>query len=258
MPPEARIRIGDCDIQLVGTIAGFVADAERVKVAFETLRPERVALGVPPEDLDTLRTLATHEHPAALIGPNEQKPGKRGLHSPGAGAAGIEAMLRPASAPLQETDAPPNVVEGLDALSARFLELLAVHGAVRLPSPDLEAAWKCAAGAGVAVEALDLDDDTHAAYYARQVGFFGLVRRQRIEAKLLKETVTAAEPYALAAQWDARVNAPRALARVEEERERHMALRVREVAARCHRLLAVVPAARFAGVLGRLGAGPQT
>ncbi|MEA3190468.1 MAG: hypothetical protein QOD77_1050 [Thermoplasmata archaeon] len=58
-PPEAHVRLGSCDILLVGTIAGFAPDAARVQAAFASHRPDRVALGVPPEDLEAVRRLAT-------------------------------------------------------------------------------------------------------------------------------------------------------------------------------------------------------
>jgi pheromone shutdown protein TraB len=64
--------------------------------------------------------------------------------------------------------------------------------------------------------------------------------------------VPGRDAYEVAAAWDAIVNAPRALARVEAERERHMAGRVREEAASRARLLAVLPAARFPGVMAHL------
>lgn len=58
-PPEARLRLGACDVLLVGTIAGYAPDAARVRAAFESHRPDRVALGIPPEDLEAIRRLAT-------------------------------------------------------------------------------------------------------------------------------------------------------------------------------------------------------
>jgi hypothetical protein len=62
MEREARLRVGGCDVLLLGTIAGFAPDEERVRAAFAAHHPAVVGLGVPAEDLPTLRLLA--EEPA--------------------------------------------------------------------------------------------------------------------------------------------------------------------------------------------------
>jgi hypothetical protein len=56
--PQARIRVGEADVLLLGTVAGFVPDGERVRQAYEAFRPRVVALGVPPEDLTALDAIA--------------------------------------------------------------------------------------------------------------------------------------------------------------------------------------------------------
>jgi hypothetical protein len=72
--PETRLRLGGCDLLVMGTIAGFVPDADRVRAAFAAHRPDRIALGVPPEDLDALRVLAEHpERHAELPGLDEME-----------------------------------------------------------------------------------------------------------------------------------------------------------------------------------------
>ena len=59
--PQARLRIGGCDLLALGTIPGFGPDGERVEQAFQAFLPDCVALGVPPEDLGVLEALATAE-----------------------------------------------------------------------------------------------------------------------------------------------------------------------------------------------------
>lgn len=61
--PQARLRVAGHDVLLLGTIAGFVPDAERVRQAYEAFRPQLVALGVPPEDLPGLDALAAAARP---------------------------------------------------------------------------------------------------------------------------------------------------------------------------------------------------
>jgi hypothetical protein len=56
--PQARLRLGRCDLLVVGTVPGFAPDGARVEQAFRAFLPDAVALGVPPEDVQTLEELA--------------------------------------------------------------------------------------------------------------------------------------------------------------------------------------------------------
>ncbi|HUR62243.1 MAG TPA: hypothetical protein VM286_07775 [Candidatus Thermoplasmatota archaeon] len=60
MQAEARVRVGPCEVLLLGTIAGFVPDADRVRAALAGHKPDVLGLGVPADDLPTLRLLAEH------------------------------------------------------------------------------------------------------------------------------------------------------------------------------------------------------
>jgi hypothetical protein len=208
--PEARLRVGSCDILLLGTIAGFAPDAERVRAAFAAHRPDRVGLGVPAEDLPTLRLLAAEPHRAAEL-------------------------------------------PDLDEVEAHFQGLLARFGPTRVPSPDLEAAERCAAAAGVPIEALDLDDLAHSASYTQAMKVRHLMRATSRRKKALKNGFAdAQDPYDLAARWDAAL-AVKPMRALEREREAHMAARLRELAGQSRNLLAIVPAARLAGIVQALG-----
>jgi hypothetical protein len=66
--PQTRIRLGRCDVLLLGTIPGFVPDGARVSQAFDAFHPDAVALGVPPEDLPALDSIAEHGPPEDLPG----------------------------------------------------------------------------------------------------------------------------------------------------------------------------------------------
>lgn len=57
-PVDTRIDVDGTPIILLGTIAGFVPDGRRVQDAFERHNPAVLALGIPPEDLEGLHTLA--------------------------------------------------------------------------------------------------------------------------------------------------------------------------------------------------------
>ncbi|MGB0652747.1 MAG: hypothetical protein ACPGQL_06055 [Thermoplasmatota archaeon] len=209
--PVHRGRIGSCDLLLLGTIAGFEPDADRVKEAFEGHDPEAVALGVPPEDLEGLETLAAPD-------------------------ADLKELL---PEPAREDE--------------RLFSLLERWGPSRIPSPDLEVAYAAATGAEVPLVALDMDDNTHSTLYIKTVGFRTVVRSGRINKKLLKQEFTeATDAWDLVRRWDAFQNKLKQLATVEAAREAHMAQRLVEEAKERSRLLAIVPAARFDGVVAAL------
>ncbi|MEK6976025.1 MAG: hypothetical protein AABY18_06755 [Candidatus Thermoplasmatota archaeon] len=67
--PQARLDVAGNPVLLLGTIAGFVPDGERVRQAYEAFHPRVVALGVPPEDLATLDTLASASAAPAELPP---------------------------------------------------------------------------------------------------------------------------------------------------------------------------------------------
>lgn len=146
--------------------------------------------------------------------------------------------------------APPELPE-LDDATQKLLALLAPFGDTRIPSPDLEAAYALARRDGVPVVALDLDDAQHAATYTRLVKFHHVVQSNSIKSRLTKRGVEGRDPYDIAAAWDAQWIRPKGLARVEQERERHMAERLREAAGKGS-VLAVLPSVRLAGVVEAL------
>lgn len=138
-------------------------------------------------------------------------------------------------------------VEGPEAL---FLEELARFGDVLVaPSPDLAAAER----SGLALHAVDLDDHAHTELYTASVKVRHLVQRASARTKATKmDWSTVADRFALAQQWDAILSKPKPIKAIEVAREVHMAERIEDLARDHGRLLAVVPAARFEGVVSRL------
>lgn len=67
--PRFDTTLAGCRVMVLGTIAGFVPDAERVRAAIAATRPEVLALGVPKEDVTTLGHLAT-QGAAELVDPD--------------------------------------------------------------------------------------------------------------------------------------------------------------------------------------------
>lgn len=61
--PVARLTLEGCDVLVLGTIAGYVPDAQRVNDAVRQHQPQAIALGVPQEDLAALDLLAGSQVP---------------------------------------------------------------------------------------------------------------------------------------------------------------------------------------------------
>lgn len=180
----------------------------------------------------------------------------------------VRAALTAEDADVVALGIPPEDLEGLHALqedpdielpgpdpqSERLFEHLGRFGGTRVPSPDLQAAFDWARANDVPLEALDLDDEAHSHLYIRTVGFRHAVRSGFILKKILKEEFPQDDPHDLARAWDAYQNRLKPLKAVEAAREAHMAKRLRAVCVGHQRVLAVLPVARFDGVLERLGA----
>lgn len=159
----------------------------------------------------------------------------------------LEALHALRQDPGRREDLPP-----LDDVDARFVEVLERFGAVQVvPSPDLEAAF----AAERPLHAIDLDDAAHTDLYTRRMKVRHLVQRSSVHRKLLKRDFAAAEDaWDLARRWDRGLAKVKPLGAIESDREAHMAWQAKALAERYPRLLVVVPAARFDGVLSRLDA----
>jgi hypothetical protein len=209
--PEAQVRVGPCDVLVLGTIPGFVPEAARVSDAFARFRPDRLALGVPDEDL-----------------------------------AGLEALA-------SDPEAYKEMVPPDDA-TGRRLELLKRFGEIRIPSPDLQEAFRLGKAHGIPIDAIDLDDHAYAQQYTQRVKFWHVLQSNARAKKVLKiDFPGARDAYELELAWDRGINGREPYAGLEAEREKTMARRLRETASGCQRLLAIVPAARHAGVVRSLG-----
>lgn len=65
MRTEGVVKVAGREVHLLGTVRGLASEAQRVEAAMARVRPQVVALGVGPEDLEGLRKLQggeTYEH----------------------------------------------------------------------------------------------------------------------------------------------------------------------------------------------------
>ncbi len=229
---------------ILGTIPGFVPDGEAVTAALDALRPNVVALGVPPEDLAGLQALAEADDPGSLMPDPVDVPDLPG----GAGAPGLEAILGGGGAD-EEKDR-DDVFSGLDPLQHHLLRLLQRFGDVALPSPDLDAAYRWALDNDARIEALDMDDDAHTDVYVAANKFWDVIKNNRMQKRLMAmEFKDANDAHELVRRFDAEQMRLKALRTVEEAKEAHMAKRLAGLQGQA---VAVVPLARLDGVAAAL------
>ena len=133
-----------------------------------------------------------------------------------------------------------------------FFDCLATFGEVRVPPPDLIAAFVLSQEHGVPLEPLDMDDDVYAQLFTESVSLLGLLRGSRKSRRARKRGFAADSPETFVMEWDNHVNSTKQFREVERKRECHMADRLFELTQRYHRILAVIPYPRYDGVVSRL------
>lgn len=69
--PQTTIRIDGCDVVLLGTIPGYVPDADRVRAAIQDHQPDAIAVGIPPEDLEALAAIMDDPDVVADLEPDD-------------------------------------------------------------------------------------------------------------------------------------------------------------------------------------------
>ncbi len=185
---------------------------------------------------------------------------------------GLERERRPVREAIME--ARPDVValpvsaEGLRGLRAiwkgrrpqiflsHYEEIYAVklarYGKVSVPPPSFTEAYAAAAGEGIPVKAIDLDEEGFSDAFVQSISSANLIyhslrwrwlRRRRFDQP-------TARKFALA--WDRAVTSLRGFRNLEDRREEHMARELRRLCARHRKVLAVVELERMEGILRRL------
>ncbi len=121
-----------------------------------------------------------------------------------------------------------------------------------MPPPCFTQAARIAAARGIRLEALDLSEEDYTDAYTRNVTTMELLLQGRMENRLLKKRFRVSTPQQFALAWDAEVNRTAGFARLQRERETHMAARIRELANARDRVFAVIEVDRVKGVLAAL------
>lgn len=122
------------------------------------------------------------------------------------------------------------------------------------PAPCFTEAIRRADASRARLEGVDMDEAAYTDAYTSYVSAMELIFQSRAERRLARKRFHARTPKEFVLEWDAEVNRRVGFARLQREREAHMARRLREVAASARAVLAVIEVERSEGVLAALRA----
>ncbi len=122
-----------------------------------------------------------------------------------------------------------------------------------MPPPCFTRAVREAVARHVRLEAVDMDEEAYADAYTACVSTVEIILQGRLESRLLKKRFHVSTPEDFAIAWDREINRTAGFARLQKERERFIAARLRGFAQGTARVLAVVEVERVNGVLAELG-----
>ena len=231
-------------VVVLGSVRGLVKEAAEVRERFEGLRPEAVALSIGGRELDEVRE--TLKEKGDLPG------------APGNRAKPASARHGPSGLPDEKLEGPPGEGDfedfGLFVSTSDliFLRHLSKWGEVEMPPPSYQEAVRLAHAGGTPVEAVDFDDDAYTDLFLDEVSAFALVRQGRRLRKLARRKFASTEPAGFAREWDGLLTKVKGYGAVERAREEKVAAGILAAARGRERLLAIVEAERFDGVVAAL------
>lgn len=199
-----EVRLGEASVAILPVVRGLPSEGEAAAEAITSGHPDRVALSVSPEELETLRTYRGGNLEAGTV---EEE----------AYVAGLSAWEEPV-----------------------------------LPPPCFTRAVTVAVARKIPLEAVDMTEEAYTDAYTTWVSTLELLLQGRMESRLLKKRFRVSTPQEFAIAWDAEVNRTVGFTRLQREREKFMASRLREIAEDGRRVLAVIEVERVKGVLAAL------
>lgn len=131
---------------------------------------------------------------------------------------------------------------------------LSEWGEVRKPPPCYVEAIRAAKARGLALRALDFNDEDYTEKYVTLVTAWDLLGHTRLEKKIRSHGFEATTPEEFVLEFDRLVNDPEGYVALEQARERHIAARIAKLTRKHRSLLAVVEYERALGVQAVLAA----
>lgn len=121
-----------------------------------------------------------------------------------------------------------------------------------MPPPCFTRAVNLATARQIPLDAVDMSEEEYTDAYTTWVSTMELLLQGRMEARLLRKRFRVSSPQEFAVAWDAEVNRTVGFTRLQREREKFMASRLRQIAKTGPRVLAVIEVERVKGVLAAL------
>jgi len=129
---------------------------------------------------------------------------------------------------------------------------LARYGKVCVPPPSFTEAYSVAAGEGIPIRAIDLDETRFSDAFVQSISTSNLIYHS-LRWRWLKRKrfdLPTAREFSLA--WDRAINSLKGFRNLENKREEHMARELGRLCARHRKVLAIIELERMEGILARL------
>jgi hypothetical protein len=131
---------------------------------------------------------------------------------------------------------------------------LARYGKVSVPPPSFTEAYAAAAGEGIPVKAIDLDEEGFSDAFVQSISTANLVYHSLRWRWLRRKRFNQATARDFALAWDRAITSLKGFRNLELRREEHMAGALGRLCARHRKVFAVLELERMEGVLARLSA----
>lgn len=133
-----------------------------------------------------------------------------------------------------------------------YMEGLQKFGDVRKPPPCYSECIAVARRLRVPCMAVDMNEYLYTEAYCNFVSVVDVMKQTRDSRALPRKKFKAQSPGDFVLEFDAYVNRHSGFERLEQERERYIALRLSKMAGKWNRILALIEIERFKGVLENL------